>query len=191
MEMKSSTLFEIPLTEHEAQIIDELIPIKTFEKGTILLKEGQIAKDAYFNLKGLVRLYYLIDGEEKTIQFFTEGDPIASLSSYHNQSPSTHYLECVEDTTLTILNHEKEKELIQKVPAFESVCRVSIEQEFGKSQETLASYMIKSPEQRYLDLQEEKPELLSRVPQYVLASYLGVKPESLSRIRKRLAQKKV
>lgn len=191
MDIKSSTLFEIPLSEEEAKAIDELIPIKTFPKGTVLLKQGQVAKDSYFNLKGLVRLYYLIDGEEKTIQFFTEGDPIASLSSYHHQTPSPHYLECVEDCTLTILNFEKEQELIKKVPAFESICRISIEQEFGKNQEVLANYMIKSPEQRYLDLQNERPELLNRVPQYILASYLGVKPESLSRIRKRLAEKRV
>lgn len=191
MDIKSSTLFEFPLSEEEAKAIDELIPIKTFPKGTVLLKQGQIAKDSYFNLKGLVRLYYLIDGEEKTIQFFTEGDPIASLSSYHHQTPSPHYLECVEACTLTILNFEKEQELIKKVPAFESICRISIEQEFGKNQEILANYMIKSPEQRYLDLQNERPELLNRVPQYILASYLGVKPESLSRIRKRLAEKRV
>lgn len=190
MEIKSSSLFEIPLSEEEAKAIDELIPIKTFPKGTVLLKQGQIAKDSYFNLKGLVRLYYLIDGEEKTIQFFTEGDPIASLSSYHHQTPSPHYLECVEACTLTILNFEKEQELIKKVPAFESICRISIEQEFGKNQKILANYMIKSPEQRYLDLQNERPELLNRVPQYILASYLGVKPESLSRIRKRLAEKR-
>lgn len=191
MDIKSSSLFEIPLSEEEAKAIDELIPIKTFPKGTVLLKQGQIAKDSYFNLKGLVRLYYLIDGEEKTIQFFTEGDPIASLSSYHHQTPSPHYLECVEACTLTILNFEKEQELIKKVPAFESICRISIEQEFGKNQEVMANYMIKSPEQRYLDLQNERPELLNRVPQYILASYLGVKPESLSRIRKRLAEKRV
>lgn len=189
MVTRSSSLFEIPLTVEEAQIIDLLIPIKTFKKGTILLKEGQVARESYFNLKGLVRLYYLIEGEERTIHFFEEGQPIASLSSYLNKTPAKHYLECVEDTTLTILSYDNEQELIQRVPAFESVCRVSIEQEFGKNQQMLADYMIKSPEKRYLELQENQPELLNRVPQYLLASYLGVKPESLSRIRKRLATK--
>ena len=189
MVTRSSSLFEIPLTEEEAQIIDELIPIKTFRKGTILLKEGQVARESYFNLKGLVRLFYLIDGEERTIHFFDEGQPIASLSSYLNKTPANHYLECVEDTTLTILSYDHEQNLIKRVPVFESVCRVSIEQEFGKNQQMLADYMIKSPEKRYLELQENQPELLNRVPQYILASYLGVKPESLSRIRKRLATK--
>ncbi len=71
----------------------------------------------------------------------------------------------------------------------ESLCRVSSESNHGRAQEMMASYITKSPEQRYLNLLETRPDLVTRVPQYQLASYLGVKPESLSRIRKRLAMK--
>lgn len=189
MEIKSSTLFEIPLTEAEAKIVDELIPVRTFRKGTLLLKERQIATEAYHIIKGCIRLYYLTDGEERTTAFFTEDQSVASMTSYVNQVPADHYLECVEDCTLTVLNYHKEKELIQKFPKFESLCRVSMEQNYGESQSLLANYITKSPEARYLHLLETRPDLLNRVPQYHLASYLGVKPESLSRIRKRLAQK--
>lgn len=189
MELRSSELFDSPLTPEEAKIVDELIPIRTFERGTVLLRAGEVAREAYWNIKGLVRSYYLIDGEEKTVNFFAEGEAVASLSSYVNQVPADHYLECVEDTTLTVLRYDKEQELIEKVPVFESLCRVGVEQDFGKHQSALASYITKSPEQRYLHLLETRPELLQRVPQYHLASYLGVKPESLSRIRKRLTQK--
>ncbi len=180
----------LPMDEEEKQAIDECIPIKNFERGTVLLREGQVAKDSYFNLKGCVRHYYIIDGEEKTTAFYTEGESIASLSSYVNKTPANHYLECVEDCTLAVLNYDKERELYGRVKGFESLCRASVEEDLGKQQQLLAAYITKSPEDRYLDLLENRPELLHRVPQYHLASYLGVKPESLSRIRKRIAEKK-
>lgn len=180
----------LEMNEVEMLAIDECIPVKNFEKGSVLLREGQVARDCYFNLKGCVRHYYIIDGEEKTTAFYTEGDSIAPLSSYINKTPANHYLECVEDCTLAILNYDKEIELNERVKGFESLCRLSMEADFGNHQQQLAKFITKSPEERYLDLLENRPDLLNRVPQYHLASYLGVKPESLSRIRKRVSGKK-
>ena len=179
----------LELNEEEAKAVTECIPIKTFEKGHILLREGQVSNESYFNIQGLVRKYYLVDGEEKTTEFYMEKDAISSLQSYNLKIPSNHYLECIEDCRLAILSRDKEQELFERVPAFESICRVSVEEELGAYQDKLAQFMISSPEKRYLDLMENRPELLQRVPQYHLASYLGVKPESLSRIRKRIAQR--
>ncbi|SDK85337.1 cAMP-binding domain of CRP or a regulatory subunit of cAMP-dependent protein kinases [Catalinimonas alkaloidigena] len=189
MEQESSALFSIPLTEAEAQAINECIPIRTFEKGTVLLREGQVATDAYFILRGCIRSYYLLDGDEKTTAFYTEEQSCASLDSYTNRAPATHYLACVEETTVLVLNYEKEQELIRRYPKFESLCRVAVEQDFGKTQEQLARFITSSPEQRYRALLDSRPDLLQRVPQYHLASYLGVTPESLSRIRKRILLK--
>ena len=180
----------ISLNEEETKAIIECIPIRTYKKGTVLLREGQVASECYFNLKGCVRLYYLVDGEERTTCFYTEEQSIASMASYVNRTPANHYLSCIEDTTLAVLHFEKEKELYRRVPKFESLCRVSMEDDFGKQQEMLASYITTSPEERYLNLLETRPELLQRVPQHQLASYLGVKPESLSRIKKRVTLKK-
>lgn len=190
LKMSALVAENLPLNKAEKQAIDECIPIKSFEKGTLLLREGQIAIDSYFNLKGCVRHYYIINGEEKTTAFYTEGESIASLSSYIHKTPANHYLECVEDCTLAVLNYDKERELYVRVKGFESLCRASVEEDFGKQQQLLGGYITKSPEERYLDLLENRPELLHRVPQYHLASYIGVKPESLSRIRKRIANKK-
>jgi CRP-like cAMP-binding protein len=186
--MKISELMSqnIALSAEECEAVDQYIPIKTFKKGTLLLKADQIANDSYFTIKGCVRLYYVVDGEDKTTHFFTEGDAIASMNSYINRVPANHYLECVEDCTLAVLNYEKEKILYKLFPRLESICRVSMEDDLGKHQEMLASHITKSPEQRYLRLLNERADLLQRVPQYHLASYLGVKPESLSRIRKRI-----
>ena len=179
----------LPLSDEERETIASSIPIKSFKKGSILLREGQISRESYFNIEGIVRKYYIIEGEERTTAFYLEEEAINSLQSYNLKIPANHYLECVEDCRLAVLTFEMEQELFKKVNGFESLCRVSIEEELGAQQEKLARFMTSTPEERYLNLMKRQPALLQRVPQYYLASYLGVKPESLSRIRKRLSQK--
>lgn len=179
----------LPLSDEEREIIASSIPIKSFEKGSILLREGQISRESYFNIEGIVRKYHIVDGEEHTTEFYREDQAINSLLSYNLKIPAKHYLECVEHCRLAVLTYDKEQELFKKVNGFESLCRVSIEEELGAQQEKLAKFMTSSPEERYVNLMKQQPSLLQRVPQYYLASYLGVKPESLSRIRKRLSQK--
>lgn len=177
------------LNEEESKAFTECIPVKMFKKGTMLLKEGQISRDSYFVIQGCVRKYYIIDGEERTTEFYVEDESVASLQSYKNKTPAYHYFECVEDCKLAVLNYDKEQELFKRVPKYETLCRMSMENDFGEQQESLSKFMTSNPEERYKNLLETRPDLLQRVPQYHLASYLGVKPESLSRIRKRIANK--
>lgn len=179
----------LKLTDKEAFAFGECIPIKTFKKGELLLREGQVSRDSYFVIEGCVRKYYIIEGEERTTEFYVEDESIASLQSYKNKTPANHYFECVEDCRLAVLNYDKEQELFKRVPKYEALCRMSIENDFGEQQEALAKFITSSPEERYKNLLETRSNLLQRVPQYHLASYLGVKPESLSRIRKRIANK--
>jgi len=174
------------LTEEEELDIESSFPIKTFNKGTYLLKEGQVAKEAYFVIEGCVREYKLSDGEEKTTAFYTEEQSVINFDSMLNQAPSKISFVCTENTSLAILNSEKEKELYKKHPRFETFCRNGVEQMMGVKQEQLAGFITLKPEQRYLKLREERPDLINRVPQYYIASYLGIKPETLSRIRVRL-----
>ena len=180
----------IDLNEEETKAVIEEIPIKTFKKGTVLLKEGEISKECYFNLKGLVRQYQIVDGEEKTTFFYTEEQGIADTEGAMKNIPSKCYWVCEEDTTLTIGKYEVEEDFYKRFPKFETLCRILSAKYFGTYQEILSTYIIKSPEERYLDLLKNRPELIERVPQYQLASYLGIKPESLSRIRKRIVSKK-
>ncbi|MCB0628610.1 MAG: Crp/Fnr family transcriptional regulator [Saprospiraceae bacterium] len=176
------------LTEEEESAIEKSFPIRTFEKGTYLLKEGQIAKDAYYVISGCIREYELLDGDEKTTSFFTEDQSVANFYSMANQAPSRVNFVCAEDTTVAVLNAEKESELYRKFPRFETFCRTGMEQMMGTRQEQLADLITLKPEQRYRKLLEQRPELLNRVPQYHLASYLGIQPETLSRIRKRIVK---
>ncbi|MEZ5038855.1 MAG: Crp/Fnr family transcriptional regulator [Saprospiraceae bacterium] len=177
------------LKDKEIEAILDLVSIKTYKKGTLLLSEGEISTKCYFNFKGGVRQYYLKDGEEKTTCFYLENQSITSNTSTALKIPAKHYLECIEDTTLAVMTHEKEEALYRQFPRLESLCRVEMELRLGQYQEMLANYMITTPEERYLNVLKYQPALLSRVPQYQLASYLGVKPESLSRIRKRILTK--
>lgn len=179
----------LDLSNDEATAFAECIPIKTFKKGELLLREGQTSRDSYFVIEGCLRKYYIINGEEKTTEFYVEDDSVASLQSYKNKTPANHYFECIEDSRLAVLNHDKEQELYKRVPKYETLCRMSMEDNFGEQQEALAKFIMSSPEERYKNLVDTRPDLLQRIPQYHLASYLGVKPESLSRIRKRIAKK--
>ena len=177
------------LNEQEIKAISENVVVRSFKKGTILLEEGQISKECYSVLKGCIRQYYLIDGNEKTTAFFTEGEAVASFSSYINQTPSKHYLVCVEDSSLTVGTKEKETEMISKFPKLEPIIRSEMEKNAGKAQEEHSFFITTSPEQRYINLIKNKPELLNRIPQHQIASFLGIKPESLSRLRKRITTK--
>jgi CRP-like cAMP-binding protein len=178
-----------PLSDLEVQGILDNIRIKVFKKGQMVLREGQIANLCYFILKGCVRQFYLIDGVEKTTHFYTEGQPVTPYQGTHKRNPSRYYLQAVEETITTIGTPEAEAQLFSLFPRFEQIARIATEEELGKSQENMAAFITSSPEDRYRHLLHTRPDLLERVPQYQLASYLGVTPESLSRIRKRIQAK--
>ena len=165
--------------------IKESAFIKSFKKGTILLKEGELSNECYFILKGCLRCYYFKNGEEKTTEFYTEEQAV-TLSCYGKKTPSEYYLECIENTIASVGTPELESEMFQKYPQLESLSRVMAEVMMTKYQDTLVEFKMASPEERYLNLLKSRPDLIQRVPQHQVASYLGMKPESLSRIRKRI-----
>lgn len=177
----------MPLTQEETDAILATLTIKDFKKGTVLLREGETSTEAYFVLDGCVRQYYLVDGDEKTNNFFTEGQWVVAIKSLSQGVPSDHYIECCTNTKLVVGNREKEENLYQNFPRLESVSRKVMEQVFAEQQEIMASYLTASPEERYSKLLKTRPDLFQSIPQYQIASYIGVKPESLSRIRKRMA----
>ena len=191
MENKLLKYFQriMPLSQEEIEAIVETMNIQQYKKGTVLLKEGQISAEAYFVLEGCVRQFYLVDGEEKTNNFFTEEQWVISMQSYGQQKPSNHYLDCCLDSSLVVGNREKEESLYKRFPKLETVSRKVMEKVFAEQQEIMSSYTTDNAEQRYLKLLKSRPDLFQKIPQYQIARYIGVKPESLSRIRKRLTRK--
>lgn len=178
------------LTEDEVKLIVDSSIVRYFDKGTILIKEGQIPIECYMIVKGCVREYVLTDGDEKTISFYMEGDTITPYSDASKSKPFKNYLECSEDCILTISNDNFEQELRKKLPRLDAIIQQEAMENLEESKEKITSFISSSPEERYTKLLEEKPSLFNRVPQHQIASYLGIKPESLSRIRKRIHAKK-
>jgi CRP-like cAMP-binding protein len=130
-----------------------------------------------------------LDGEEVTSDFYTEGNSVADFNSLANQAPSKYFFVCTEKTTVAVINAEKEAAFYKRFPRFETICRVEFEKMMGKKADSAEAFANKNPEEKYLHLLKERPDLFNRVPQYQIASYLGVKPETLSRIRKRISIK--
>jgi CRP-like cAMP-binding protein len=176
------------LNKKEVAIIVEKTIAAEFEKGTLLLKEGQIPTKCYMVVEGCVREYIIKDGEEKSTAFFTEGDTFTPQA--RDGKPSKYYWECAEDCTLTISDKNYEEEIRAALPRLDAVFQEIAIEKINKAKEEWTLFVTSSPEERYLNLLNTNPQLLTRVPQHQIASHLGIKPQSLSRIRKRLLDKK-
>lgn len=177
----------IELTDDEVETINELDLIQRHKKGTVLLKEGEVCNECYLVLEGCLRSYYLIDGEEKTTAFYTE-EELAYPVSYNSREPSEYYISCLEDCLLCVGNLEKTEVLVEEIPRLESLGHLFDNELMVEHQKRLDDYRTLDPEERYRKLLDERPGLCNRVPQYHLASYLGIRPETLSRIRRRIAE---
>ena len=174
------------LTPDEVQLLSDTIKVQFFKKGTILVHEGTVCNKCHFVLKGCLRQYFILDGVEKTTQFYTEGQAAALFTSLSTQIKTESYLACVEDSILIIGDPNEANEMYEKLPKLTQITRAMMEQGLGKMQDAFSLFVASSPEERYLNVLKNNPNLLQRVPQHQLASYLGVTPESLSRIRKRI-----
>jgi CRP-like cAMP-binding protein len=178
----------ISLSDEEISIISEQKLIKAYSKNAVLLSEGELAKECYFILKGCIRSYYLIDGEARSAEFYLENQTITPVSYIRNQ-PSEYYLSCLEDCIVAVGSVERNKKLIEKLPKLESLILQLNSELLVQSQIAFDSFKNLSPEMRYRRLLAARPELFSRVPLYHIATYLGITPVSLSRLRKRISYK--
>lgn len=179
----------ISLNEEEKNVLLSLDIFKSYKKGDFLLKEGQLSKESYFVLKGCIRTFYIIDGEEKTTSFYTEMEALTPPCVV-NKTKSDYYVSCIEDAIILVSNSDMEVEINSKFPKFEIMCRMFSEELLAKQRIDFDEFKTSSPEQRYINLLQKRPELIQRVPQHQLASYLGIKPQSLSRLRARINEKK-
>lgn len=173
------------LSEEEIQLIKNEDIIRTYRKNDVLLREGQQAKVCYLVLKGCVKRYYLEEGGEKIVEFYTENDPISPVS-YITKEPSQYYLSCVEPCLISTGNEERTQRFLEQFPRFVPIFIKIGDGLSVKKQLFLDDLKNLSPEDRYQKLVDTRPDLINRVPQYMIASYLGIQPESLSRIRKRI-----
>ena len=178
----------VDLPEDELNEIAGSVPVQVFEKGTVLQEQGEPVKQCYFVLKGIIRQYhYDEDGYEITSNFYMEAESVTIFSAKNGDGLSPFYLECLEDCELVVGDLSTENLAYESNPTLREMTRMMVESDLGTLQESYTHFISSSPEERYRALMEEKPMLIERVAQHQLASYLGITPESLSRIKKRVS----
>ncbi len=152
---------------------------------TILLQEGKIAERLFFILKGCLRLFYYSDGRDMTFQFFFENELVASFDSLYKQTPSLFSLESIETTEVLSISKHEFFNLIESDINVRKLFEEKLIDRFHDYQMLFLSRIKNSPQQRYEELIRQYPHIVQRVPQHYIASYLGITPVSLSRIRNR------
>lgn len=189
------------MTEDIAQYISRILPIdgknlniflskftpESLKKGDYFIKEGQISRKVGFIIKGSMLCSYNKNGEQVIDEFSLDKEFITDYNSFLTNTPADKDVICLEDTELMVISYKDLQELYAMDSAFEKVGRLIAEALFMSWQLKAKSLMLDDAEERYLKLITRRPDLPQRVPQYLIASYLGVKPETLSRIRKKLA----
>ncbi|MER2006739.1 MAG: Crp/Fnr family transcriptional regulator [Psychrobacillus sp.] len=176
------------ISEDEQRAISESLRIDEYKKGQYLLRQGELsAIKCYFVLIGCVRQFFIDEsGKEVTSNFFIEEQAIPIINEKTQGDLSKYSLVCVEDCRLVVGDIDSENTMLNKHPQLEIMIRKMMEINVGEIQDQFGEFIGSSPEERYESILRKRPELIERVPQHQLASYLGITPESLSRIKKRI-----
>ncbi len=175
--------------DSELNIIMPYFEFRKFLKKSILLDIGKVSNEVFYLIKGCIRLYCEKDGDELSTYFFTENMFAGSYDSFLSRKPSKVAIETLEDCEVLVLSYEAQEELYKVFPKMNEFIRKAIELRFILLHDLFISYLLSSPKERYLTLLKDRPELLQRIPQHQIASFLGVTPVSLSRIRNRITKK--
>ncbi len=175
----------VTFTSREKGLFEQAFTYLEIPKNFKLVSHGQVATELYFINKGLIRLYYTKGEEEITGFLFQENLFASSYDSFLRKVPSIQTLESLEPCELLVISYDRMQELYETLPKINILTRKVAEQRFINSQMILSSFLLDSPEERYKKFEVQHRDLLQRVPQKIIASYLGITPVSLSRIRKR------
>jgi CRP-like cAMP-binding protein len=177
----------IRLDNTETALLEKLFTVKQFSKGDFFLKEGQVCKDVGFIEKGIVRYFINHEGEELNYGFGQDNNFVCNYESFLDHSPSSKNIQFIEPATLLSISYDNLQVMYEGLREGQRFGRLVCEQIFVESLRQITSFYTDQPEQRYIHFIRSYPDLQQRIPQYHISSYVGVKPQSLSRIRKRLA----
>ena len=181
---------KVPLTLEEEQIIKTFLTPKKIRKKQYLLQEGDICRSIAFVEKGALREFSVDEnGNEQIIQFAIEGWTISDLYSFLTGEPATYNIEALEDSELVLISKSSHEELLKKLPKYETYIRLQITGAYLAMQKRLTSVLSLTPEERYSNLLQAYANFSQRFPQHMIASHMGLTPETLSRIRRRMKAK--
>lgn len=179
----------VALSDEECEVLMSLFEIRKLRNNEVFFEEGQIANELYFVTKGCIRLFYKVDVDEKTAFFYSQGQFICAGESYNLGIAAKENYQSMGQSEIVILDKKKVETLLQKDSKFEAIGRIATENELIASQKIIASFVTQTAEERYLELLESNSELFQNVPQQYIASFLGVSPETLSRIKSRILKR--
>lgn len=180
----SYTEVDESVLNHQVQFYKRL----TLKKGETLIAPGQLVKHFYYVAKGCIYYYKLEDGEQKVLEFYTDDVFFTDLPAYVKGTPSNYYLKATENTIVFAVKKSDAENSFDKSHQLERFGRLSMQEAFMKIFTRVERLSSRSNEERYLRLLEKRPDLFQRVPQYLIASYLGLTPVGLSKLRKRLGR---
>jgi CRP/FNR family transcriptional regulator, cyclic AMP receptor protein len=175
-------------TEDELVVFNSFLVLKKLPRRHFLIKPGEICNFEFFIVNGCIRKYFIdAHGVEVTLQLAIEDYWVGDFESYDHQVPSRIYIETLEPCTVLELSMPAKEKLLREMPKFERIFRLMLQNHVSKFQERLISTISKSAKEKYLDFMDKHPSLINRVPQHYIASYLGISPEFLSKVRKKLS----
>ena len=175
------------LTEEEETTLRGLISSRKLLKGQYFLQQGDICKYSGFIVKGCTKTFYVDDeGQEHVVMFSIEDWWTSDMGSYIAQKPADFNVQCLENTELIQFSYENQEQMMREIPKLERVFRIIIERAFVASQKRIVRNMSMSAKDRYLIFRSEYPKIEQRIPQYLIASYLGITKEFLSKIKSQL-----
>lgn len=171
-------------------LIRELLQERWVKKGSFLLREGEIAKDGIFVVSGFLRSYIIDNkGKEHILQFAPKDWWISDFQSMMNQTPTTYFIDAIEDSEVLLMSAEAHKKMLENIPGYATSFQAGIQRHTSAKERRIIASISSTAEERYNDFLKTYPSIAQRVPQHMLASYLGITPETLSRVRKQLARR--
>jgi CRP/FNR family transcriptional regulator len=174
----------VPLTVDEQALLIGYLKHEEISKKKYLLSEGDICQAQYFVIEGCIRMYFIKEtGTEQIVQFGIDNWWISDYTSYTLHTPSQFYLQAVQRSKIIILTQDKQDALLNKLPKLEGYFRRIYQRAYAAAQTRLIFFTNLSGEEKYNQFASRFPNFLQRIPQYMLASYLGFTPEFLSKVR--------
>jgi CRP-like cAMP-binding protein len=181
---------EVQLTAPEIEILKSLFTLKKLRKHQYILQEGTVSTHDNFVIKGLARTYRVDEhGQEHILRFTPEDWWTGDLASFLSGQPSIYNIDCLEDTEILRISFADLETLYEKVPKMNKYFRILYQKSIISYNIRLSSALSKSASERYSEFLKRYPQIDQRVPNHLIASYLGITPQSLSRIRNQIMEK--